>query len=265
MTGEDAVGPTRIYVTPSDDGIVRVEMRDLEQRNLLTDQFVDELMVTLNHLSADNTLKAVVLCGQKDVFSGGGSLEMLRTIAAGEAHAKDLLLPAMLIGFPVPIIAAIEGHAVGAGLVVALCCDITVASESARYGANFTSMGFTPGLGATSLLPALVGYGFATEMMLTAKLYKGRELAGRNLFTHIVPGSNVLAMATDIAQRIAERPRHLLTLLKSELAMARRHMILEAQSREHVMHQVCFSRPETRALIEDGYIGPRFDRMGGKE
>jgi polyketide biosynthesis enoyl-CoA hydratase PksI len=157
----------------------------------------------------------------------------------------------------VPMIAALEGHAVGAGLAVALCCDIVVASESARYGANFTGMGFTPGVGVTSLLPALVGYGFAVEMMMTAKLYKGRELMERRLFTHVVPGGEVLALAMDIAQRIAERPRHILTMLKAELALPRRHMLMEALAREHTMHQICFSRSETRALIEEGYVGPR--------
>ena len=65
--------------------------------------------------------------------------------------------------------------------MLALCADITVASESGRYGVNFTDLEFTPGMGATALLPALAGHGFASEMMLTAKLYKGRELAGRGL------------------------------------------------------------------------------------
>jgi polyketide biosynthesis enoyl-CoA hydratase PksI len=247
----------KVVVSWVDEGVALVRMDDPEQRNLLTDGLLDELMAALRELSADAKVKAAILCGRKDVFCGGGSLEMLRAVAAGATHAKDILLPAMLVEFPVPIIAALEGHAVGAGLAVALWCDIVVASEQARYGANFTSMGFTPGLGVTSLLPALVGYGFATEMMTTARLYKGRELVHRQLFTHIVPGGGVLDLAIDLARRIAERPRHVLTMLKAELSLPRRSLLTNAMPREHVMHQVCFSRPEARALVDEGYVGPR--------
>lgn len=246
-----------VTVTRPEDGIALVRMDDPEQRNLLSEPLLDGLIAALRELSVDTTVKAAILCGRRDVFCGGGSLELLRSVVAGATLAKDVLLPTMLVEFPVPIIAALEGHAVGAGLAVALCCDITVASESARYGMNFTSMGFTPGLGVTSVLPALVGYGFAAEMMMTAKLYKGREFAERRLFTHVLPEGEVLGLAVTIAQRIAERPRHILTMLKTELALPRRHMLASAMAREHVMHEVCFSRPEARALVEEGYVGPR--------
>ena len=72
-----------------------------------------------------------------------------------------------------------------------------------RYGANFAELGFTPGMGMTALLPLAAGDGFACEMMLTAKFYKGRELAGSRLFTHLAPAENVYARALDLARRIA--------------------------------------------------------------
>jgi polyketide biosynthesis enoyl-CoA hydratase PksI len=247
----------RVNITRVDEGVARLHMDDPGQQNRLTDGLVEELMACLRTLAADTSLRAVVLTGRKEVFCGGGTFEMLQKVSSGDMNAKDILLPARLIEFPVPIIAAVEGHAVGAGLAVALYCDIAVASANARYSANFTSMGFTPGLGVTSLLPALVGHGFASEMMMTAKFYKGSELRGRGLFTHVVPAAEVLALAVDIAQRIAERPRHVLTMLKAELAIPRRRALMEAMSREHVMHELCFSRPETKALIDAAYIGSR--------
>lgn len=247
----------KVSVTRDHEAVAVVQLNDPGQQNQLTDELIDELMAALRSLSADPELKALVLTGSKDVFCGGGTLALLEKVASGNVDAKDVLLPAELVTFPVPIIAAVEGHAVGAGLVVALCCDITVASESARYSANFTSMGFTPGLGATALLPSLVGYSFAQEMMMTAKFYKGRELAGRGLFTHVVPAAEVLDRAMDIAHRTAERPRHVITMLKAELAISRRRLLMEGMSREHVMHQICFSRPETKELIDAAYTGAR--------
>lgn len=254
--------PEKVNLTRVDEGVARVQMDDPGQQNRLTDELVDELMACLHTLAADTALKAVVLTGRKEVFCGGGTFEMLQKVSSGDMNAKDVLLPTRIVEFPVPIIAALEGHAVGAGLAVALHCDIVVASESARYSANFTSMGFTPGLGVTSLLPALVGYGFASEMMMTAKFYKGSELKGRGLFTHVVPAREVLALAMDVAQRIAERPRHVLTMLKTELAIPRRRALMEAMSREHFMHELCFSRPETKELIDAAYLGPRSEVPG---
>ncbi|HSN98471.1 MAG TPA: polyketide synthase [Candidatus Nanopelagicales bacterium] len=247
----------KVNVTRVDDGVARVQMDDPGQQNQLSDELVDGLLDRLRDLAEDTSIRAVILAGREDVFCGGGTLELLQRVSSGDLRARDVLLPAKLVEFPVPIIAAVEGHAVGAGLAVALYCDIVVASEGARYGANFTSMGFTPGLGVTSLLPALVGHGFASEMMMTAKFYKGAELARRGLFTHVVAAREVLPLATDLARRIAERPRHVLTMLKADLAIPRRRALVEATSREHLMHELCFSRPEARALIDAAYIGPR--------
>jgi polyketide biosynthesis enoyl-CoA hydratase PksI len=247
----------RVIITRVDEGVARVQVDDPGQQNRLTDGLVEDLLACLHTLAEDTSVRAVVLLGRKEVFCGGGSFELLQKVSSGDINAKDILLPTKLVEFPVPIIAALEGHAVGAGLAMALYCDIVVASANARYSANFTSLGFTPGLGVTSLLPALVGYSFASEMMMTAKFYKGAELKGRGLFTHIVPAAEVLPLALDIAQRIAERPRHVLTMLKAELTIPRRRTLMEAMSREHVMHELCFSRPETRALIDAAYIGSR--------
>jgi polyketide biosynthesis enoyl-CoA hydratase PksI len=252
----------KVFTTRVEEGVACVQMADPEHQNRLTEELIDDLMAGLGALAADPALKAVILTGSKEVFCGGGTLEMLRKIASGAMVAKDLLLPLRLVDFPVPIIAALEGHAVGAGLGVALCCDVAVASETARYSANFTSMGFTPGLGVTSLLPALVGYGFASEMMLSAKFYKGRELKGRGLFTHIVPAAEVFGLAMDLARRFAERPRDILTMLKAELVIPRRRLLMEAMSREHLMHQICFAKPETKALLEAAYVGALPDSSG---
>jgi polyketide biosynthesis enoyl-CoA hydratase PksI len=239
------------------EGVYVVRIDDPANQNRLSTALVDELMTALADLAADPTLRAAVLAGREDVFCGGGTLEMLLSVSEKSEIARDLLLPAQLIDFPVPLIGALEGHAVGAGLGLSLCCDVLVASETSRYSANFTSMGFTPGVGVTAMLPALVGYGFASEMMMSAKFYKGAELKGRGLFTHIVPSGEVMGLALDIASRIAQQPRHVLQLLKAELARPRRQLLTGAMTREHEMHEACFSRAETRELIQSAYVSSR--------
>jgi polyketide biosynthesis enoyl-CoA hydratase PksI len=243
-----------VTVTCVEDGIFRLNMNDPQTENRLSERLISEFIVALKDLALEPTLKVLLITGRKDVFCAGATREVLNKITNGTTDVKDLLLPNHMLSFPVPIIAAVEGHAVGGGLVLALYCDMVVAAERSRYGFNFTHMGFTPGMGTTSLLPALVGYSFASEMLLTAKFYKGRELRERGLFNYVVSAEEVLNVALELAQRMAEKPRHVLELVKDTLALPRRHALQEALSREHLMHKVCFSRPDTALRIEETYL-----------
>jgi polyketide biosynthesis enoyl-CoA hydratase PksI len=246
---------TSVHIAPVESGIYRIHMDEPTEQNRLTDAVVDGLMEAFQTAAAAPDLRVLLLTGREDVFCAGGTRDMLEKVSSGEGVVKDLLLPAQVIGFPAPVIGALEGHAVGGGLLLALGCDILVAAEESRYGANFTSMGFTPGMGTMALLPALVGHGFATEMILTARYYRGRELAGRGLFTHIKPRARVYEAALDLARSMADKPKHVLAMLKDTLSLPRRQALMAAMSREHLMHQICFAHPDTRAMIDDNYVG----------
>jgi polyketide biosynthesis enoyl-CoA hydratase PksI len=154
----------KVYVTRVEAGVGRIHIDDASHQNRLTDDLIDELMDALRALASDANVDVVILTGRKDVFCGGGTRETLRAVASGNVQVKDLELPVHMVDFPVPIVGALEGHAVGAGLAVGLYCDIVVASSSSRYGLNFTSMGFTPGMGVTGFLPLLVGHGFDDDL-----------------------------------------------------------------------------------------------------
>lgn len=245
--------PTLVKVSRLAESIALLETADAENGNRLSERLCEEFTGALEVLARDSSIRVLLLSGTPRVFCAGAALESLHRIAAGEFDVKDLTLARRILEFPVPVVGAIEGHAIGGGLLMAVCCDITVASESSRYGVNFTDLGFTPGMGATALLPAMVGPQFAAEMMLTAKFYKGRELKNRGLFTHVVPAAEVVPLAEDIAARIATKPRHVLEMLKETLALPRRIALEGAVARESLMHRICFSRPETASLIEDSY------------
>ena len=245
--------PSLVNVRRLEESVALLEMNDAETENRLSERLCRELSEALSALALDTSIRALVLRGTRRVFCAGATIEALRRIAGGEIEVRDLTLARQILQFPVPVIGAVDGHAVGGGLVVALCCDITVACENSRYGVNFTELGFTPGMGATALLPALAGSQFAAEMMLTAKFYKGRELKHRNVFTHVVPSNEVMPLASEIAGRIATKPRHVLELLKETLALPRLSALDLAVSRESLMHRICFGRLETARLIDDAY------------
>ncbi|MCI0398010.1 MAG: polyketide synthase [Chloroflexi bacterium] len=246
--------PQLINVKHLEDGISELNINAPEIRNCLSDELCAEMMDALSRLGAEPQLKVLLLTGRADVFCAGATLEVLNEIAAGNYQVADLALPDQLLAFPVPIIAALQGHAVGGGLALALCCDVLVAAAESRYGFNFTTLGFTPGLGTTGLLPALVGHHFASEMLLTAKYYRGHELQGRGLFNHVVPAGEVYHVAFDLAQRLAEKSRHVLEMTKQTLALPRRQLLQAARVGEELMHRICFSDPGTKALINDRYL-----------
>jgi polyketide biosynthesis enoyl-CoA hydratase PksI len=170
-------------------------------------------------------------------------------------HVRDVRLPRTLLSLSLPLVAAAAGHAIGGGLMIAVCCDVAVAARERRYGLNFTDLGFTPGMGATELLPALVGSGFAAEMMMTAKLYRGVELDGRGLFAHVVPSADVETRAMDLAMRIADKPTAVLRMLKTALARPRLEALERALGDEHDMHAKCFGDPETIQRVNERHSG----------
>jgi polyketide biosynthesis enoyl-CoA hydratase PksI len=245
----------KLTVTELEAGIIQLQINDPDTQNRLSEPLCDEFVIALTKLAQEPTLKVLILSGQSEVFCAGATLDVIKQVIAHQAQVKDLSLPSQLLSFPVPIIAALEGHAIGGGLMLALYCDILIASETSRYGVNFTDLGFTPGMGALSALPLLAGHHFASEMILTAKLYKGKELKGRGLFNHIVPAIDVMTLALDMARRIAEKPRHVLEMVKETLALPRCQALHAALSREHLLHKVCFGVPGTLTQVEAAYLG----------
>src|SRR5262249_18533138 len=123
---------SKVVTTSPGEGVVQLTLNDPEQQNRLSPTCCAELEEALAGLAADPDLKVVILAGLPEIFCAGATLETLQAVAAGTAAVADLELPRRLLDFPLPIIAALEGHAVGGGLVLALCCDMRVACESSR-------------------------------------------------------------------------------------------------------------------------------------
>jgi polyketide biosynthesis enoyl-CoA hydratase PksI len=176
---------------------------------------------------------------------------MLLDIVERSVAPSDLLLPRWLLGIAVPTIAAVEGHALGGGLAVALCADMVVMSSESRYGCTFMKMGFTPGMGTTRLLQHVLSPAVAAEMLFTGRTFRGSELQGRCGVNYILPRADVLKKAGALAADVAEKPRGALTLLKQTLAAARQAAYDGALQDEARMHEQSFSQPGMRERIRD--------------
>ena len=236
-----------------EDGVAELWMRDEAGKNAFSRAFVAEMLETLDTLSRDESAKVCVLRGLPEVFSAGGDQGVLLDLAEGRIAPYDLELTRNLIELPIPTIAAMEGSAVGGGLIFGLACDMVVMARESRYGTNFMDLGFTPGMGTTGLLQFAVGDYLASEMMYGCQYFKGKHFEGRAQVNYVVDRAKVLRQAAKIAARLSDKPRFAIELLKRQLALPRRLAFERARTAESMMHQVCFAAPQTRARIRENY------------
>lgn len=244
-----------IELTVDRNGIAWFKMNDVQHRNIFSETFISDFVRTMNEIEEMRTLpRAIILTGLPDVFCAGADKDTLLALTEGKLLVKDLILSERLVNIEIPVIAAMEGHAMGGGLALACCCDIVIAARESRYGAVFMSMGFTPGMGTTTLLADLVGHFVASEMMYTAKRFKGVELERMNTnINHFVPKIRVIAEARSIARQIAEKNPASVRLLKYALSSRKKHLLTEARKQEDMMHRISFGYPETQRIIEEFY------------
>lgn len=235
-------------------GIAHLQLCDAEAKNSFTEALLKEFLTALDSLETDKTLNVLVLFGLPSVFCAGADLATLQQLGSQKMQPTDILLPKRLLDFPVPVIAAMEGHAVGGGLALGLCADIIILAEESRYGCSFMNMGFTPGMGTTRLLEHVMSPAIAHELLYTGELKKGKELIGKTNFNYIVPKTEVLALAFNLAERIAEKPNGALKLLKCCLTMERRKLFEQTYTLESMMHTICFSSGDILTDIETNYV-----------
>lgn len=244
-----------IELTVLDSGISYLKMNDREGKNIFSPAFIAQFEEAVNELENKHKPKVVILQGLGDVFCGGAEKQTLLDLCEGRIAVVDLILSERLINTPFPVIAAMEGHAMGGGLVVGLCCDIVIAARESRYGAVFMSMGFTPGMGCTTLLQELVGPFIANEMMFTGKRFRGSELLDKGShINYILPKKDILSKARDIALQISEKNVKSLYLLKYTLSAKKKKLLIDARLQEDLMHRISFGYPETRDIINELYV-----------
>ncbi len=235
--------------------IATLFMHDVPGQNVFSHDFVADFLLALDEIEESNP-RVLILRGLDSTFSGGADKDSLMELASGKIVVRDLVISERLINCRFPVISAMEGHAMGGGFVIGLCSDIIIAAREARYGTVFMNMGFTPGMGTTTLLQQAVGSYIANEMMFTGKRYKGRELAEKSTnINYILPRSEVLEKARDIAIQIAEKNPKSVQLLKYSLAAVKKKLLIEARLQEDMMHALSFGYPETKKIIDDLYAG----------
>ena len=231
-----------------ENGIVIVKMQAKATKNMLNEQLIKSLEKTFLNLQERKDLKVVILTGYDNVFCMGGSQDVLAGIAENQQQYTDApFVYKGLLEFKVPVITAIQGIAVGGGLVFGLYGDIVFMAENVTYSSNFMKYGFTPGMGATYIMPQKLGNQLAQEMMYSAKLIGGAELKARGAAVKIT--NDVLNEAIRMAKELAAKPKVALEVLKKKMAGRILNELDSHVQEELDMHSQTFHTEEVKNLI----------------
>ena len=208
------------------DGITVLTLNNPTRRNALDPPLARALIAAVSNLRSDPTVRCVVLTGAGTAFCSGADLGALREQPKKDAMAGHDLLRGfydVFLGFrelPMPVIAAVNGAAVGAGLNLALSCDIRVAARSARFAASFVHLGIHPGGGTTYLLTRLVGPGVAAEMLMSGLPVDADGALAARLVNRVVDDAAVVTSALELATAIAANSPPAVRATKRTLAIS---------------------------------------------
>jgi polyketide biosynthesis enoyl-CoA hydratase PksI len=231
-------------------GTVELTMQDRQHKNTFSMELTNGLQEAFQKIKQMQTCRSVIVTGYDTYFCSGGTQESLLSLQAGEGKFTDTNLYRLALECEVPVVAAMQGHAIGGGFVFGLFADCVVMSRESIYTTNFMKYGFTPGMGATYVLPAKLGIGLAQEMLISARTYRGAELERRGVPFPVLPRLEVLEFARGLAKDIAEKPRVSLVTLKRHLVRQMRDDVPAVAAAEVTMHEATFRQPEVRQRIE---------------
>jgi enoyl-CoA hydratase/carnithine racemase len=244
------------------DDVVLLTLNRPERLNAWTPHMAGELADAIERANAERAVGAIVMTGAGRGFCAGADMETTfkkridgvdpgANTAGGDGGMPAGLDWVALCRRAKPLIAAVNGAAVGIGLTMILPFDVLVATEQAKFGMLFIKMGLVPELGSTNLLVQRIGFGRASEMCLSGRLYRGDEAARIGLVDHLAPPDGLVATAMGIGREIAANPDPQLRMIKallSESPMATD--IGTVQRRETEMLRECWKTPEHREAVE---------------
>ena len=206
------------------DGVLTLTLNRPDSLNALTVEVMGALADRLEAAAADRSARAVVITGAGSAFSAGGDLAFLQELPGmPSARAKEVVygtfqrVPRLIRAMDKPVIAAVNGAAVGAGCEIAVACDFRIASEKARFGEVWITLGCIPALGGMYLLPRLVGFARATELVLTGAIIDAREALRIGLVNKVVMPPDLPRAAEELARSLARGPARAIAAAKEAL------------------------------------------------
>ena len=202
------------------DGVGVITLDAPSRRNAFDLAMCDEVVAAVDALEADESVGALVVTGEGSAFCAGADLSHLGAASGGSAREGLLAVYEGFLRFarsPLPTIAAVNGAAVGAGMNLALACDVRLAGASARFDTRFLQLGIHPGGGHTWMMRNIVGPQVTAATVLFGEVLSGAEAERAGLAWSCVPDEDLLPTALQLAGRAAGAPRELVERIKASI------------------------------------------------
>src|SRR6202166_3296712 len=192
-------------LTERTGSILRIQLNRPEKKNAMTSEMYVTLAELLNAAAKDEQIRVVLWHGAGDSFCAGNDVvDFLKSPPrSGETPQASLMMA--FLNFDKPRVAAVHGSAIGGGTTMLTHCDFVYAGESAKFQMPFINLAVVPEFGSSCTIPARAGYLRAAELILTGQSFDAREAAEIGVVTRVVPNQELLATATDTAQKLAQK------------------------------------------------------------
>ncbi len=201
----------------TDENLLILTLNRPERMNAWTHKMSRELTECITEANDNPDIGAIIITGSGRGFCAGADMRDTFQANLDGADAERAINWVQLLRESKPVIAAVNGASVGVGATMILPCDVIIAAESARFGFAFVKMGVVPELASSHLLVQRIGFGKASEVCLTGKLYSASEADEFGLLNHLVPDEELMDKAKSVAKEIASNPPPQLRMIKNLL------------------------------------------------
>ena len=220
-------------VTEHAGSVLRIQFNRPTKRNAMTSAMYVALAGIFNEAAKDENTRVVLWHGAGDSFCAGNDIGDFIKNPPGAGESPQALLMKSLISFDKPIVAAVQGAAIGGGTTMLTHCDFVFAAENAKFQLPFVNLALVPEFGSSFTFPARAGYLRAAELILTGQSFDAHLAAELGLVTRVVPDGKLLATATDAAQKLAEKPPAALQACKRLMKRSTREQLEQAVKLEN--------------------------------
>lgn len=262
-----------ILLSDLKDGILTLTLNQPDARNPISSPAaIDALCAAIEAADQDMECRVVIITGAGSAFSTGGDITSMRvggglndpSPPATRRNYRNGIqrLPTLFERIEVPVIAAVNGPAIGAGCDLACMCDIRIASEKAKFAESFVKMGLVPGDGGAWLLPRVVGWSKASEMAFTGQLLDAAQAQACGLVSQVVAPDELMEAARTMAAQIAANPPHAVRMTKRlirESRLSSLSVILEASAAAQAL---CHTTRDHAEAV-DAFLGKRSPTFTG--
>jgi len=237
------------------DGVATVILNIPEKLNCMNDTLISELRSVINEIEGDDSVGAVILTGAGRAFCAGGDIsEMMEknyTSVTGYQHMKEYhKFAAELVNMKKPVIAAVNGVAVGGGFSLALLCDVIIASETANFRFVFVNIALVPDLAIIFHLTKMLGTQKVKELVFTDRIIEAEEACRLGFVSKVVSKEDLQEEAFRLAQKLANGPRVMLQYTKSMINMAMENSITTMLEIEARAQAECFMTDDHQIAVD---------------